>query len=163
MKKLMIGLATAISVSALLLATACDSSKELSSKESGRTKLVSEEPTDPPIGNSYGIYVSGNTELAKLAGNTLIEKAKWCGWYEYSYGYVLINGMSNNNGSYDTYSDISVAVNENPNNPYTGTILLKATRTTDGVQYPFKVTYDWKAVDYGDYYNFTWSNEQIYG
>lgn len=163
MKKFMIGLATAISVSALLLATACDSSKELSSKESGRTKLVSEEPTDPPIGNSYGIYVSGNTELAKLAGNTLIEKAKWCGWYDYSYGYVLINGKSNRDGSYDTYSDISVAVNENPNNPYTGQIIVEATRCTDNLYYPLRVTVDWEATDYGDYYNFTWTNTDIYG
>lgn len=162
MKKLMIGLATAISVSALLLATACDSSKELSSKESGRTKLVSEEPTDPPIGNSYGIYVSGNTKLAKLAGNTLIDKCT-CPWSDSCYGYVLTNGCTFTNGAFNTYSDISVSVNEDPSYPYTGTILLKATRTTDGVQYPLKVTYDWKAVDYGDYYNFTWSNEQIYG
>lgn len=122
-----------------------------------------EAPTDPPIGNSYGIYVSGNTELAKLAGNTLIEKAKWCGWYDYSYGYVLINGKSNRDGSYDTYSDISVAVNENPNNPYTGQIIVEATRCTDNVYYPLRVTVDWEATDYGDYYNFTWTNTDIYG
>ena len=121
-----------------------------------------EAPTDPPIGNSYGIYVSGNTELAKLAGNTLIDKLK-CPWSDYCYGYVFANGCTFRNGSFNTYSDISVSVNENPSYPYTGTILIQATRTTDGVQYPLQVTYDWEAVDYGDYCNFTWRNEQIYG
>ena len=54
-----------------------------------------EEPqTEPPASssNSYGIYVTGNTDLAEQAGNTLVDKASFCGYADESYGYVFTYG-----------------------------------------------------------------------
>lgn len=122
-----------------------------------------EATTAPPPSNSYNIYVSGNTEIARLAGNTLIEKANWCGWHDNSYGYVLTYGKSNSDGTFDTYSNISVAVNEAPDRPNTGQIILNATRCTNNIYYPLQIMVDWYATDYGDYYSFTWTNTDING
>ena len=128
-----------------------------------QTEASQEIYIDPPSSNSYGIYVTGNTELARMAGDTLIEKAAWCGWDDYSYGYVLKNGHTDSEGLFSSYSDISVSVNEDPYFPYTGQIVLQATRYTSGKYYPLQVIVDWEATDYGDYYNFTWTNTQING
>lgn len=129
--------------------------------------LYIEKPTEPPTSplssNSYGIYVTGNTELARLAGNTLIDKASWGGLSgNASYGYILTNGNVYNDVRH-TYSDISVSVNEDPKNPNTGHIVINATRCTNNIYYPLRITVDWKATDYGDYHTFTWSNTDIYG
>ncbi len=113
--------------------------------------------------NIYGIYVTGNTELAEEAGNVLIEQIA-CPWESsFCYGYVFNNGYINYEGYHSTYSNVSVSVNEDPRYPYTGTILIQATRTTNGQNYSLTVTYDWQATDYGDYCNFDYLNEHIVG
>lgn len=144
-----------------------DTGSDFKSGSGAYEELESENAIEPTTeaapSNNYGIYVIGNTELARLAGNTLIDKAA-CPWEsDYCYGYVLKNGDYDSDGTFSSYSNVSVAVNEDPSYPYTGTIVIQATRTTNGQQYSLRVTYDWDAVDYGDYYNFTWRNEHIYG
>jgi hypothetical protein len=137
-----------------------------SSNDPKNEPITPQTPTDPPAtsSNMYGIYVTGNTDLAVMAGNTLIDKKEF-GYSGMTYGDELTNGTTYSDGSYQTYSDISVAVNENPSKPMTGTIIVSATRTNTatGNSYPLTVTVDWKATDYGDYMNFTWLSEDING
>lgn len=149
-------LMAAIAMSSLILTTACTGDSDNSSSSSA-----------PVSSNNYGIHVSANTELARKAANTLIDKAAWCGFvnYEYSYGYVLTNGRYSESDGMQTYSNYTVSANEDPMYPYTGTIVLTATRHSESTNcdYPLTVTVDWEATDYGDYYSFTWTNTHING
>lgn len=147
-------LMTAIAVSSLIFTTACTGSIDDAA-----------ESSEPVSSNNYGIYVSANTDLARRAANTLIDKAGWCGYGDESYGYVLINGRYNQSDGMQTYYNYTVSANEDPMYPYTGTIVLTATRHSESTNcdYPLTVTVDWEATDYGDYYNFTWTNTDIDG
>ena len=154
MKKATVILMTTIAASSLILTTACTGNTDDSSSSSA-----------PVSSNNYGIHVSANTELARKAANTLLDKASWCGYADESYGYVLTYGRYSESDGMQTYYNYTVSANEDPRYPYTGTIVITATRHSDGTNcdYPFSVTIDWEATDYGDYYNFTWTNIDING
>lgn len=128
---------------------------------------ITEEPTptEPPVtsSNMWNIYVTGNTDLAVMAGNTLIDKAGYLD--SRTYGDVLSNGRTDSDGVYHSYSNVSVAVNESPTKPMTGTIVVNATRTdsSTGMNYPLTVTVKWEATDFGDHVKFTWLSKDING
>lgn len=113
-------------------------------------------------GNSWGIYVTGNTDLARLAGNTLIDKADFMGYYSKTCGDVFVNGhvhVSNNDfepDHYRTFTDVSISVNESSTKPESGTIIIECKEYFDGEIMHNGYKIKWSAKDYGDHTTFTW-------
>lgn len=154
MKKKVLSILIAIAVIASVsMFTGCEDDNQKSSNSQQEQQAPS---------NQWNIYVTGNTDLAVMAGNTLIDKSEFLD--SRTYGDIFTNGFTNSDDYNVTCSDVTVSVNEDPSEPMTGNIIINANcNNGEGTTYPMSVTMNWSATDYGDHINFKWFNITING